>query len=1260
MSEKVFSDLISLYPISKTIRFELVPIGKTKDNIGVYIEKDRIRAENYAKTKVLIDICHKEFIKEILSKTEIDWGPLAAAHENCKKNSPKENKDVLYAQKTLMKKRINSEFTKDEKYNKLFDKKLFEELLPDLLKRKGETPETYPEISNLQEYIDAVASFTRFKTYFKDFHKNRENIYSEQGSVGIPHRIVEDNFPKFLENIRMYDTISKDAPEILSQAEEELMPILRGMKKTSATGLDDLSLKDFFSVNFFNRILTQEGIDIYNTIVGGFSVGGNTKKLRGINEFSNLYAQQNKSTKRYRMNILYKQILSDRDSLSFKIGEIASDEELLSSLKDVCKALSKDHIFEKISALYGTYSDFNLDEIYVSQSSLTKFSQKTLEKWDALEEAMREFKASSFGDMSVKKNRNALEKWLKSSEFSINEISEIIGKDKVDLYFSSIDPLILEIDEKYGRINFESKDVKNNESEICCIKEYLDSLQELFHRVKLLQTSEDVNRDVSFYSEFDYALNALSVVIPLYNRIRNYITKKSFNTEKIKLTFENSTLCDGWDLNKERDNTAVIFQKNNEFFLGIMNPEKKIDFTKENDDSKDGYQKLNYKLLPDPKKMLPKVFLSSKKGKETYLPSEDLQKKYEEGRHKKGSTFDIEFCHELIDYFKNCINMHEEYPEYKFSFSDTSEYQDLSEFYKEVADQGYRIWWTNISESKINEMIENNRLYLFKIWNKDFSQHSSKTDNLHTIYWKMLFEPKNLKNVVFKLNGEAEVFFREKTDMPIVKHKAGEKMVNRTTIDGKPLPESVHTELFKYHNGKIGSLSEETRSYANRVVVKDVTYDITKDRRFTVDKILFHVPLTINFKSGGKVNLNQEIMERADKMDLKILGIDRGERNLLYTVMIDSEGNIVPGTQKSLNILNGFDYREKLDQREKERDEARKNWKSLESIKNLKEGYLSLAIHEISKMVLEHGCVVALEDLNFGFKRGRFKVEKQVYQKFERMLIEKLNYVVLKDRDIDVPGGALRGYQLTNPLTSFTELGKQTGVLFYVPAMYTSNIDPKTGFVNLFNFDGIESMAAIKDFLGRFSSIRYSKADDAFAFEFNYGDFRCKGSRTYDQKWTVYTYGERIIRSKTGDRIEIPTQRMRNALRLRNIMHPDGENLLPQIMQVEEAAGNKEFFLDLFYAFRHAVSLRNTSNEQDYILSPVKGGGGTFFDSRVMDEEYAASGNAAWPRDADANGAYNIALKGLYMIRNSKRTQSGAYSLPPISNDDWFAFMRKR
>ena len=37
-------------------------------------------------------------------------------------------------------------------------------------------------------------------------------------------------------------------------------------------------------------------------------------------------------------------------------------------------------------------------------------------------------------------------------------------------------------------------------------------------------------------------------------------------------------------------------------------------------------------------------------------------------------------------------------------------------------------------------------------------------------------------------------------------------------------------------------------------------------------------------------------------------------------------------------------------------------------------------------MVIKYNAIIAMEDLSYGFKKGRFKVERQVYQKFETML----------------------------------------------------------------------------------------------------------------------------------------------------------------------------------------------------------------------------------------------------------------------------------
>ena len=79
-------------------------------------------------------------------------------------------------------------------------------------------------------------------------------------------------------------------------------------------------------------------------------------------------------------------------------------------------------------------------------------------------------------------------------------------------------------------------------------------------------------------------------------------------------------------------------------------------------------------------------------------------------------------------------------------------------------------------------------------------------------------------------------------------------------------------------------------------------------------------------------------------------------------------------------------------------------------------------------------------------------MEKQVYQKFEKMLIDKLNYLVDKNKKPNELGGTLNAYQLTDSYADFMKYKKkQCGFLFYIPAWNTSKIDPVTGFVNLFD-----------------------------------------------------------------------------------------------------------------------------------------------------------------------------------------------------------------
>lgn len=70
---------------------------------------------------------------------------------------------------------------------------------------------------------------------------------------------------------------------------------------------------------------------------------------------------------------------------------------------------------------------------------------------------------------------------------------------------------------------------------------------------------------------------------------------------------------------------------------------------------------------------------------------------------------------------------------------------------------------------------------------KDFSEYSKGNLNLHTIYFKMLFDERNLKNPVYQINGGAEVFYRPASidSQDMIVHKAHQPVQNKNINNEK-------------------------------------------------------------------------------------------------------------------------------------------------------------------------------------------------------------------------------------------------------------------------------------------------------------------------------------------------------------------------------------------------------------------------------------------------------------------------------------------
>ncbi len=1228
---KKINSFTNCYPISKTLRFSLLPIGKTEENFNnkLLLETDKKRAEEYKTVKKLIDRYHKFFIEQVLSGIYLED---VKEYASLYYKSIKTDNDVSIIEEleSKMRKAIAKAFTSNKNFNSLFGKEIIQTILPEFLSSDTE--------------IESVKMFHNFTTYFTGFHENRKNMYtSEPQTTAISFRCINDNLPKFLDN-------ALSSKKILANLSEEVQNRLND----ECLKLNGVFLKDIFDTDFFSLVLSQSGIDKYNSIIGGYTTD-NGIKVQGINEYINLYNQQvaktDKSKRLPLLKVLYKQILSDKESISFIPESFNSDNEVIESIRTFFNSDILEEI-KKIPELFDQIESYNHKGIFVKSGlPVTELSNFVFGDWSAVSRAWNleyeekhPLKNIKNPDKYYEEQRNEYKKIKSFSVFELQRLGDItksentLGnipkyyketiKEKVENILDKYDIATMLLNQNYEENN--DKKLSKNDNAISVIKELLDSVKELEKLMKpLLGTGKEV-KDELFYGEFLPKYDSVAEIDKLYDKVRNYITKKPYSTDKIKLNFDNPQLLGGWDKNKERDYRTVILRKNEKYFLAIMdkcNSKAFINIPKS--DEQEYYEKIEYKLLPGPNKMLPKVFFAAS-NIDTFAPDKSILEIRAKESFKKGANFSLDDCHKFIDFFKKSIEKHPDWSQFGFEFSPTDSYKDISEFYNEVKSQGYSIKFASVPESYINGLVDKGDLYLFQIYNKDFSEYSHGKKNLHTMYFEMLFNEDNLKNVVYQLNGGAEMFYREasirKNERVI--HPANQPVKNKNISNSKK--ESVFE------------------------------YDIVKDKRYTKRQFSLHLPITLNFKADGKAYLNNDVRKvLKDSPDNYVIGIDRGERNLLYISVVNGKGEIVE--QKSLNEIisgNGYsvDYHDLLDKKEKERESARVNWGTIENIKELKEGYLSQVVHEICNLVLKYDAIVAMEDLNFGFKKGRFSVEKQVYQKFENMLITKLNYLVDKNISADQNGGLLNAYQLTNKVDGVSK-GRQNGFIFYVPAWLTSKIDPVTGFADLIRPKYTSVNESVK-FIENIDDIRYNEAENIFEFDIDYSKFP-KTNASYIKKWTICSNKDRIITFRNKDKNDswdnktiVLTEEFKTLFEKFNIDYKN-VNIKDAILKQT----TKEFYEKFIRLIGTTMQMRNSETgnvEVDYLISPVKDKNGEFYDSRNHK-------NHTLPENADANGAYNIARKALWAISVLKDTEDDMLQKAnlSISNADWLEFVQR-
>lgn len=1296
MAENLFDGFTNLYSLSKTLRFELKPVGKTLENMREHLRYDESLQtfladqeieDAYQKLKPIFDHTHEKFIGESLESEvsqKIKFDDYLALYRNRKNVKEKdiENEEKRLRNQFAAAYEATADVWKERTGNNEKEKPILGEKSFKILTEKGilefirKNIDTFASIQPVQEIEKALKSFEGFFTYFGGFNQNRENYYEtgKEASTAVATRIVHEDLPKFCDNILFFENRSKE----YRQVHDELRALGRSLVTKEGKSLFPI-VENLFRIEHFNTCLSQAGIEQYNDQIGN------------ANFLINLYNQakgQEAGFKRLSLfKTLYKQIGCGKRGILFFSLTHETREEAEKARRENKEAFSVEELLllaQKAGETYfqGTSNDGLINTIpelldylrqrenylgiYWSKTAINTISNKYFASWHELKDLLKKEKVflksdSDSGEDVKVPDAVELEGFFRvldqtlewrtlffrksiledKQKLGIITQSPSVSQALLQLLFSEIQEHTALFLQELGELMLLGKYKEHKEKVKSCFDHALAVTQMLKYFLVKENKVKGTPIDATLLQALDAILHGKIELdgkieevdwFKWYDVLRNYLTQKpqdEAKENKLKLNFENSTLAGGWDVNKEPDNYCVLLESpERKHFLAIIAKqtkqkgynkifEKRADNLLYQTNQQPTWKKMEYKLLPGPNKMLPKCLLP-KSDRSKYGATQEVLDVYDRGSFKKTeNNFSTSDLHTLIDFYKSALPQYKDWTCFNFSFKPTQDYTDIGQFYSEVEKQGYRLDFVDVNHTQLEQWINEGKIYLFEIRNQDSNagKKEGHRENLHTIYWKALFE--NVTNRP-KLNGEAELFYRKA--IPV------EKMEKVMDKQGR---------------------------------------ERIKNFRFSQEKFVFHVPITLNFCLKNE-KVNDLVNESFSKQqEIYFLGLDRGEKHLVYYVLVNGKGQIVE--QGSFNNIHGHDYHDKLDILEKNRMEARRNWQTIGTIKELKAGYISQVVRKIADLVTDETrpTLIVLEDLNTGFKRGRQKIEKSVYQKFELALAKKLNFLVKKDVENGEIGSVTKALQLTPSVNNYGDMEnrKQVGIMLYTRANYTSQTDPATGWRKTIYLKTGSEENIKKQIIDSFLDITFDGKDYVFTY-FTYLD---KERTQLLKEWELYSGKDSIglhrFRGERGkDKNEWHIKRHDIVDMLDGLFtkFDKSRSLLAQIvdegMELEKinehtAWESLRFAIDLIQQIRN-TGLSLDERDGDFLLSPVRDANGNHFDSRVFWDQEQSGKKAAWPSSGDANGAFNIARKGIIMKEHIKR----GYRLF-VSDTEWDAWL---
>ena len=1237
-----FSAMKNLFPVSKTISFRGVPVGSTVEKMK---EKRVLKdADDYAEYRQTVKVAGDRIIKDFINRS-LRHASLKV-HSDGSMDSIEEYSDLLFNE---------TDRTKREKTLAAIGKKL-----------KAKLAETYTEtqkdfIDNLskdkffKEVLDGAALTAEERTandaikanttYMEDYRKHRMQLFDPKFTgYNITNRCIDDNLPIHLHNCKVWEKIG---PFIV----DDLKPVFEHIKDATCA----VEVGEMFTPEMFNVLLAQGDIEAYNNIIGGVSLS-ERKMLNGVNNIVQVYnSRAKKDEKLPAMKKLKKQILSDREPLSWLPEAIGDDNEL----RDIVESLINNYhtMCESVPADKATASP-DLSLVFIDKKNLEGFSNAAYGRFYIAENAVidelkrnnpkRPRKSPEKYEADIKKLFKKIDRFsLAYLDRCVNAYNPALCPDSASVLRNIVkNEAAVEVKIKeYRKILAEAADndnpLRQNGSVRKATRILMDAMMELHHLIARYSLKDmPQSYDIAFYELVEEDAQNAKTFIKAYNRVRNYMTKKPYSTKKVRLYFGIPTLGKGWSSTKEYTNRILLFTEGNDIYFGIV-PKSCSNLTRRGDGTLkedilqgpgEQIQKVEMQYIPDAGKALGNMFFNANWMKEGEVrPSAELIALHDDlhDQVKSARTLTEEEKNAMIDYFKACIATVKHWEAFGFEFKPSEAYETLSDFYDNVTEQGLLMSKKDVSKQNVLDAVERGDLYLFRLDNQDMHKAHHGRDGNPTVWIReaVSCDPK----AAIRLCGNVAMYYRKASLTRKVTHPAGVAMENKNPDNPR-----------------------KTRT---------LSYDLVKNKRFTEDQFSFNIPITINYKADKRNDRSIVVNDFANGIikehpDMPVLGINRGERNLISYAVTAPDGHILE--QGNFNVIGGFDFRELLAARERERKNNKQNWENINDIKNLKEGYMSLVVGEVVKLVQKYHCVIAMESLDNDFKNSRQKFERNVYSNFESSLARKLTLLT----DKDAARRSSESLQLASNNT-FGDFEVQNGILFQTFPWMISQTDPVTGFINrlsLFHKDNETS----EEYLKKFESFRYNRKDDLFELTFDNSKVQPERETGKKKVWTICTYGERIentLNENNTAMVDIHhdlTAEMKDLLDEAGIKYDAGRDILDKVAEKRSGVFYKAFF-DLL---RLTVRLSSWNNDlREYrIIGCTRDKDGRFYDSRRCPD--------GMPQDADVNAAWNIARRVHRILKNIREfnpknpplDENGKALKSPrkgVSQAEWFEMVQR-